>query len=106
MPFFSNDRQSFDIYDELAALRREVASLGRSASKHGTSAWRETSERGADIGHDLAERAAAAIPMIRRRAHALEETIRENPSRSLAVLGLAGLAIAAAVMLSGGGKRR
>lgn len=106
MAFFSHGRDEFDLHDEIAALRREVAALGRSASKHGGSVWRQTSERGSDIGHEIAERAAAALPMLRRRAHALEDTIRDNPSRSLAVVGIIALTLAAVGLCASGGKRR
>jgi hypothetical protein len=100
MAFFSHDRGSIDIHDELAALRREVARLGGTVSKHGSAAMRDTGERTMELGSELAERAAAALPIIRRRAHDLEESIRDNPTRSAAVIGLAVLGVAAAVLLS------
>lgn len=102
MAFFSHGRDAFDLHDEIASLRKEVAALGRSLSKHGAATLRDTGERTSDLGSELAERAAAALPVIRRRAHALEETIRHNPERTLALAGLAVLAVAAAVMLGGG----
>lgn len=100
MALFSPRRDAFDVHDEIAALRNEVAALGRSLSKHGKAALRD--EKISDLGGELAERAAAALPVICRRAHALEETIRHNPERTLAVAGLAVLVVAAAVMLGGG----
>lgn len=100
MAFFSN-RGSIDIHDELEALRREVARLGGKAQRHGSAALRDTGERTLEFGHELAERAASALPIIRRRAHELEDTIRDNPARSAAVVGLAVLAVTAAVLLSG-----
>ena len=42
----------------------------------------------------------AALPVIGRRARAIEHTIRDHPTRTVAVVGLAALAVAAAVLLT------
>lgn len=100
MAFFSNHRDSFDLHRDIDALRKEVAALGRTVSKHGASAYRETREDAGDLYGEIAGRVSEALPVIRRRAHDLEETIRANPTRTVAVLGLAALTIAAAALLS------
>lgn len=106
MAFFSHGRGGHDVHDEIDALRREVASLARSISGHGAAALREGGSHASDIGNELMQRASAALPVIRRRAHELEETIRDHPGRTLAIAGLATLALAAAVCISASGNRR
>lgn len=93
------DRDNLDIYDEVAALRREVSVLSRAVSKRGAAAYGSASEGAADLYADIADRVVAALPVIRRRAHDLEETIRDNPTRTMAAVGLATLTIAALVLL-------
>jgi hypothetical protein len=73
MALFSGPGTGHDIHRDVEALRREVAALSRIAAKR----------------------------VIRRRAHDLEETIRDNPARTAAAIGLAALAIAAAALLLG-----
>ena len=100
MALFDNRNDSFDLESELTALRREVASLGRQVSKRGKAAYRGA---GDDIGHyydEIAESFAAALPMLRKRARGVEHTIRDNPGRTAAVVGLAALTVAAAVIFS------
>jgi hypothetical protein len=103
MAIFGHSRDEFDIHDEVAALRREVSALSRAASKRGAAAYGTASEGAADLYAEIADRVIAALPGIRRRAHDLEETIRDNPTRTVAAVGLATLAVAAVVLL---GRRR
>lgn len=100
MAFFSNSDNNLDVHAEIAALRKEIAALSKNASKQGAAAWRTTSERTSELGNELMDRAAASLPVIRRHAHDLEESIRHNPGRSIAIAGLATLAIAALCMLN------
>lgn len=103
MAFFSNSNSDLDVHAEIAALRKEIAALSKTASKQGEAAWRSTRMKASDLGSDLMDHATASLPVIRRHAHDLEETIRHNPGRSIALAGLATLAIAAFCML--GSKR-
>ena len=48
---------------------------------------------------DVAERFGNAMPVIRRSARDLEDTIRDNPGRAAAAVGLAALALAAAAFV-------
>lgn len=105
MTFFSHGHIPGDVQDEIAALRRDVARLGATLSKHGAQTLRDTGELTYDFGNDLMDKAAATLPMLRRRAHMVEDTIRENPGRSAAIVGLAALTLAAAVLLSARGSR-
>jgi len=101
MALFSNGNDGFDLEREMAALRREVAALGRSASKRGAKAYQHAGSELTDIYDDVAERLAAALPVLGKRARSLEHTIRDNPTRTVAVVGLAALAVTAAVLFSG-----
>ncbi|RIK87852.1 MAG: hypothetical protein DCC69_03400 [Hyphomicrobiales bacterium] len=105
MALFSSRSDGYDLHRDIEALRREVAALSRSASRRGAAAWRGASGEAAGLYDDVAERIGHALPVIRRRAHDLEETIRENPARTAAVVGLAALAVAAAVFVLGGNRR-
>lgn len=105
MALFSSHSNGHDIHRDIAALRREVAALSRSVSKRGAAAWRDASGEAAGLYDDVAERIGHALPVIRRRAHALEETVRDNPARTAAVVGLAALAVAATVFVLGTHRR-
>lgn len=100
MALFSSRDSSYDLHRDIEALRREIAALSRSASKRGTAAWRGASDEAAGLYDDVTERFNNALPVIRRRARDLEETIRDNPARSAAVIGLAALTVAAFAFLA------
>ncbi|HRP79540.1 MAG TPA: hypothetical protein PL183_10675 [Aquamicrobium sp.] len=101
MALFSGRSNGHDIHRDVEALRREVAALSRIATKRGAAAWRGASDEASGLYDEVAERISHAMPVIRRRAHDLEETIRDNPARTAAAVGLAALAIAAAALLLG-----
>ena len=101
MALFSGSSNGHDIHRDVEALRREVAALSRVAAKRGAAAWRGASDEASGLYDEVAERVGNAMPIIRRRAHDLEETIRDNPARTAATIGLAALAIAAAALLLG-----
>lgn len=104
MAFFSHRNGGFDVHDEIEDLRRQIAALGRSASKRGASAYRDAREEAGDLYDEIGDRVASAMPVIRRRAHALEGAIREHPAQAVAVAGLAVLLVAAICVL--GSSRR
>ena len=101
MALFSGRSNGYDIHRDVEALRREVAALSRVAAKRGAAAWRGASDEASGLYDDVAERVHNALPVIRRRARDLEETIRDNPARAAATVGLAALAIAAMALLLG-----
>ncbi|MCO5147049.1 MAG: hypothetical protein M9895_12835 [Aquamicrobium sp.] len=101
MALFSGRSNGHDLHRDIEALRREVAALSRAATKRGTAAWRGASDEASGLYDDVAERIGHALPVIRRRAHDLEETIRDNPGRAAAAVGLAALTIAAMALLLG-----
>jgi len=101
MALFSGRSNGYDLHRDIEALRREVAALSRAATKRGSAAWRGASDEASGLYDDVAERIGHALPVIRRRAHDLEETIRDNPGRAAAALGLAALAVAAMALLLG-----
>jgi hypothetical protein len=101
MALFSGRSNGHDIHRDVEALRREVAALSRVAAKRGTAAWRGASEEASGLYDDVAERVHNALPVIRRHARDIEETIRDNPARAAATVGLAALAVAAVALLLG-----
>lgn len=104
MALFGHSQDHLDIHDEVAALRREVSALSRAVSKRSAAAYGSASDSAADLYAEIADKVVAALPVIRRRAHDLEETIRDNPTRTMAAVGLMTLGIAAVVLL--GSRRR
>jgi len=105
MALFSSRSKSDDIYRDIEALRRDIAALSRTASKRGANALRGAADEASGLYSDVAERMAHAMPVMRRRAHDLEETIRDNPGRAVAVAGLATLALVAMACLLGNSRR-
>lgn len=104
MAFFSHRSGGFDVHDEIKELRRQIAALGRSASRRGASAYREARQEADGLYDEIGERVAGAMPVMRRKARALEDTIREHPAQAVAVVGLAMFLVAAICML--GSERR
>ena len=70
MAFFSHRNGGFDLHDEIEDLRRQIAALSRSASKRGTSAYRDAREEAGDLYGEISDRVAGAMPTIRRQARA------------------------------------
>jgi hypothetical protein len=104
MALFDNRNDGFDMEREMAALRREVATLGNQVSRRSKAAYRGASDDIGNLYDDLASSLSAALPVLRKRARGFEETIRDNPGRTAAVVGLAALTVAAAVLI--GSRRR
>lgn len=97
--FTRND--DLDLHDRIEALQKEVAVLSRSLSKHGKAAYRDASDHAGAFYGELSDRVSDAMPVIRRQARAIEDSVRENPTRAVAAVGLGALLITAAVLLSG-----
>lgn len=93
-----------DLAAEVTALRKELRALSRDVSKRGRTAYRAAEHDVSEIYADVAEKLVAALPVIRRRAHDVERVVRDNPTRTIAVVGLAAMAIAAFSLL--GSRRR
>lgn len=105
MALFSNHSNGHDIQRDIEALRRDIAALSRSATKRGTSAWRDAANEASGVYDEVTQRINHALPVMRRRAYDLEETIRDNPGRTVALAGLAALALAATVLVLGNNRR-
>lgn len=105
MALFSNRHDEFDLRDEVATLRKQLAALHREMPKRGAAAWRDSRDEVSDLYDDVSGRIADALPVIRRRARDIEATIRDNPVPALAAVGLAALAVAACVLVANSGKR-
>lgn len=101
MALFTGRSNGYDLHRDIEALRREVAALSRAATRRGAAAWRGAGDEASGFYDDVAERVGHALPVIRRRARDLEETIRDNPARAAAAVGLAALAVAAMALLLG-----
>ena len=100
MTLFSQSRDSFDLEEEVARLRKEVHDLTKSLSKQGRSAYRGARDEAVDLYGEVFDRLAAAMPIVRRQARSVENTIKDNPGQTAAVVGLAALCVAAAVLLA------
>lgn len=73
------------LQDQLASLASEVASLKKSLRKQGRSAYRDALVAGEDATEWLREQAAHALPEIRRGAHHLQRTARDNPTATVGI---------------------
>lgn len=102
MTFFSRHDDTTDMHRQIASLQKELAALSRGASRRGQAAYRGASHEASELYDDLSERIADALPVIRRKAHDVETTIRANPGRTIAVVGLAAALVAAAVVIGSG----
>ena len=101
MAFFLHDDHTHDFNRQIAALQKQITALSRSASKRGSSVYRDASQEATHLYDELSGRVADAMPVIRKRARHLEEAVRDNPTRAVAAVGLAALAITAAVVIFG-----
>lgn len=70
---------------QVASLRKEVSGLRKNLSKRGAKAYDSASESAGDLYEELAERWAEALPHVRKRARAVEQTARDNPAAAVAV---------------------
>ena len=89
-----------DVEAQIAALRKEVSSLSRALSKRGASAYRGASDEAADLYGDIAQRISDSLPTVRRQAQQFERTVRDHPTQSIAIAGLAALALAATIVFA------
>ena len=101
MSLFSNQRDGIDLHDEVAALRKEVAALGRSLSKKSARTARHTRDGASELYGEIVEAVAAALPAMRAPAQRVQRAVTERPERAVAVAGLAALALVAAVIWGG-----
>jgi len=105
MALFSHHSHSHDIQRDIQALRRDIAALSRSASKRGANAWHGATNEASGFYDEVSQRVSQALPVVRQRAHDLEDTIRDNPGRSIALAGFAALTLAATLFLLGNSRR-
>ncbi|WP_336055301.1 hypothetical protein [Nitratireductor sp. CH_MIT9313-5] len=95
------DSMADDLHDQIASLSSEVADLRRQMSRKSARAYHDTRNMGAEFGEMLREYVSAALPEIRRNAHRLERTARDNPAASagVAAAGLVAIGLAATFFL-------
>src|SRR5690606_14329493 len=67
LALFSSRDSNYDIHRDIEALRREIATLSRTASKRGSAALRGAADEASGLYDDVAERFNNALPVIRRR---------------------------------------
>ena len=96
-PGFSIDHRSA-LEKELDHLRREVARLSRSAAQHGAHAYDETRRGGHEVYSDLMDALTDALPVARRKAHAMDRAMRDNPAATAAVVGLVVVGLVASLV--------
>jgi ElaB/YqjD/DUF883 family membrane-anchored ribosome-binding protein len=102
MHLFSGSDKSgrWDIEARIEALRDEMASLSRDASRIGRGAYDSAAESGSDLIAALPRMSRAAVPAARRQARAAEKTVRDHPTAAVAVAGLILIGLAASVIYS------
>ena len=96
MSILSNRRDEFDLQDEVTALRKEIAALGRSLSARGAHTARHTRDGASELYGEIVDAVTAALPAMRAPARRVQRAVRDHPDRAVAVAGLAALAVAAA----------
>ena len=79
---------------EIAALRREIASLGRALGKRGDRTFSAAQDGASDIYEEIRDRLADALPIVQRGARQAGRTVNDNKV-AIAVTGLAVLGLAA-----------
>jgi ElaB/YqjD/DUF883 family membrane-anchored ribosome-binding protein len=84
---FSRFRGEDDLEAQVAHLAKEMSALKKSLSKRGSDVYDEASDAAADIYSEFRDRFSNALPMMRKRAHAVEHVARDHPATA-AVVGL------------------
>ena len=90
MASFSKIRDDIgsDLEDQVASLRKEVASLTKALSKRGAAAIGDTRESASDLYQELASRLVDAVPVLRKHARTANKSVQDNPAVA-AVVGIA-----------------
>lgn len=101
MALFDNRNHGFDLERDLAALRRDVTTLTDRLSRRGSAVYRGAGDDLGRLYDEISAGLSATLPALRRRARGVEETIRDNPGRAVAVAGLAVLTVAAVALIAG-----
>ena len=86
-----------EIEDQIAALRDEVASLTKSLSKTGASAYGTLEDRASDLYGYVQDRSPEVVRELRKQARYIENSARENPVASIVLAAVAILVIGALV---------
>lgn len=98
MALFS-DISDIDLEKQIASLSKELAALKKAAAKRGGGYLDEGRQAASDVYSGLADRIGDQLPVLRRRAVALEERARDHPAATaVAVVAVVGLL--AALMLN------
>jgi hypothetical protein len=87
-----------DLQGQIAALSKEVSALRKTMSSRGSAAWDDGWNTTADLYEDLRSGLSDALPVIRKQAHHLERTARDNPVTTAALVGLVVVGLAVALM--------
>lgn len=90
---FRDDLEN-DLEDQVAYLRKEVASLTKALSKRGADLADDARGGAADLYQEIAGRIADSIPLLRRQANRANRSVHENPAIAAAV----GIAVAGLVL--------
>jgi hypothetical protein len=87
-----------DLQEQVAVLGKEVKALRKSLASQGNAAWESSLDSTAALYEDLRERVAEALPTIRKQARQVEQTARDNPVATAALVGLVVVGLAVALM--------
>jgi ElaB/YqjD/DUF883 family membrane-anchored ribosome-binding protein len=95
---FRDDVES-DLSDQIASLRKEIASLRSSAKKQSARAYDDASDTLTDLIESLLSNTKGARKELYSKARLVNEAARDNPVTTAAV-GLAAIGLLAALLFS------
>lgn len=93
------DEVDGDIGEQIAALRKEVASLSKVLGNHGSRAISDASDSVSDMFHDVLDNTKDARKEIARKARKVNDAARENPMLT-AVVGAAAIGLFLAMFIN------
>ena len=99
MSWYSGWRDAFDagdIGDELASLRKQVASLQRKLERRGRAGISSAEDRATEFYEELRDRIIDALPMFQRQAQVAGDFARSNRGAIVATVAVVGLLVALA----------
>lgn len=85
---FPNFRGGGDLEEQVARLTAELTSLKNALARNGASAYEDTRETASDLYAGMRDRFQEALPLVRKRAQAVEQVARDNPGATAAAVGL------------------
>lgn len=93
---------SEDLGAQLAALRKDMASLAKLFSRRGAVAYDSAQDSAAEMADAIWKRLQDAMPVVRRGMRSAEKVARKNPTATVATVGLVVAVLAVALFMRRG----